>query len=232
VSGMSTLGRYWPLEWSKLANPRVSALGRKTDVRPGSAKVRVQRPLSARSGPLKGKKAPPKRGHIGSRILGRAQLVFNCRINNTIEDCVNYSGKKCAKNTIYVTSKMIRYRVYMNDREATSQYEFTMEFFRLLAAVMPGEITLNQVRVVQYINMCSARNEPPPCHKEIAAALEIAPTTLNRALSGFLKAGMVRELSDPKDRRKRLLIMDKSYPGSGTVDRQIKALLARYHAED
>lgn len=120
----------------------------------------------------------------------------------------------------------------MNLREAAKQHEFSMEYFRLLAEVLPGATTLNQIRVAQFIGLCTARQETPPCHKEIAAALELPPATVSRAVSVFLDAGIISAIDDPNDGRKRYLLMNSDYPGSGTLDSQVKALLARYDPKD
>ena len=115
----------------------------------------------------------------------------------------------------------------MDKRGNITQHEFGFEYFRLLADVLPGETTLNQIRVAQYIGLRSAMGSPP-CNKEIAAALHLPTTTVSRALVMFLEAKILRDIEDPDDGRRRFLIMNKDFPGSGTLDRQVRALIARY----
>jgi len=75
----------------------------------------------------------------------------------------------------------------MNNLEAVTQHEFGMEYFSLLAEVVPGDTTLNQIRVAQYIGLRAAINGVPACHKEIYTALKLSSTTVSRVISEAIK---------------------------------------------
>ena len=108
------------------------------------------------------------------------------------------------------------------------QQEFIMECFKLIAEVHPGDITLNQIRIIQYIAFRSLQTGIGTMHKDICDALGLAPSTVTRAISGFVERGIITEQKDPEDGRKRFVLMNQSYPSRATLDTQLDELAKRF----
>ena len=107
-----------------------------------------------------------------------------------------------------------------------------MECLRVLSELVPGEITLNQIRVLQYVVFTSTTRASAPCQKEICAALELSSSTVSRATSMLLKIGILKEVADPADDRKRLEIVNNHYPELDTHVEQVKELVRLHIRSD
>ncbi len=105
-------------------------------------------------------------------------------------------------------------------------HEFVQEYLGLIAQYIPGETTLNQMRILQHIALCSATGKAPPCNTEICKALEMPAPTVTRAISSFIDAGIISEEEDPQDGRKRFITINNSYQGN--LDYKVMALAKQY----
>jgi DNA-binding MarR family transcriptional regulator len=115
----------------------------------------------------------------------------------------------------------------MNEKLAALQRELGVVYFEILAKLVPGDTTLNQLRVLGYISLRSGLHQSPACHKEICATLKMPRTTVDRAISIFLKMGIISEHVDLDDGRKRLSLVNKDYPGLESYTRRIKEMASR-----
>ena len=115
----------------------------------------------------------------------------------------------------------------MNEKVAALQRELGVVYFEILAKLVPGDTTLNQLRVLGYIALRSGPRQSPACHKEICAALKMPRTTVDRAISIFLKMGIISEHVDLDDGRKRLSLVNKDYPGLESHIRRLKEMVSR-----
>jgi DNA-binding MarR family transcriptional regulator len=111
-------------------------------------------------------------------------------------------------------------------------HKFLKEFLELLADYIPGETTLNQIRIVQYIAFHSQANEGYVGNTEISKALKIPAATVTRAIATFIEAKIITEEIDPKDGRKRLIRMSKDYPRLGILDQEIMEIARRHFMSD
>jgi DNA-binding MarR family transcriptional regulator len=115
----------------------------------------------------------------------------------------------------------------MNEKLAALQRELGVVYFEIIAKLVPGNTTLNQLRVLGYIGLRSGPRQSPACRKEICAALKIPRTTVDRAISIFLKMGIISEHADLDDGRKRLSLVNKDYPELESYIRRIKEMVSR-----
>ena len=115
----------------------------------------------------------------------------------------------------------------MNEKLTALQRELSVVYFEIIAKLVPGDTTLNQLRVLGYISLQSGSHQSPACHKEICDALKMPRTTVDRAISIFLKMGIISEHVDLDDGRKRLSLVNKDYPGLESHIRRIKEMVSR-----
>ncbi len=101
-------------------------------------------------------------------------------------------------------------------------HDFLQRYLGLMAQYIPGDTTLNQIRILQHIAFCSATGKSPPCNTEICKALEMPAPTVTRAISSFIGAGIISEEKDPQDGRKRFITINNSYRGD--LDYKVMAL--------
>ena len=107
-------------------------------------------------------------------------------------------------------------------------HEFLREYLELISQYIPGDMTLNQIRVLQYVAMRSDSDEGSACNTEISDALGMSAATVTRAISFGIKAGIVSEEEDPEDGRRRFVMMSDSYPKRGSLDRNVIELARGY----
>ena len=68
----------------------------------------------------------------------------------------------------------------MDASTALRDQEFAREFLELIAAYVPGQYTLNQIRILHYIHLCSDYRGRPATHGEICRALRLSAPTVSR----------------------------------------------------
>ena len=105
-------------------------------------------------------------------------------------------------------------------------HDFVQTYLGLIAQYIPGETTLNQLRILQYIALRSAGEEGHPNNTEICKALGMSATTVTRAISSFIEAGVISEEEDPQDGRKRFITINDGYRGD--LDHKVIALAKQY----
>ena len=76
-------------------------------------------------------------------------------------------------------------------------HEFVQEYLGLIAQYIPGETTLNQMRILQHIALRSAGDKGPACNTEICNVLGMSAATVTRAIASFIEAGIISEEEDP-----------------------------------
>lgn len=113
----------------------------------------------------------------------------------------------------------------MNDQSIAQAQGGMFEMLRILARYVPGDYTLNQIRVLQYIHMCSRYRGNPTTHVEICRELDLPSATVSRSVARFLEEGSIEEQIDPADGRRRLISATGTLPGvSGDLDRELAKL--------
>lgn len=110
-------------------------------------------------------------------------------------------------------------------------HEFVTEYLGLIAQHIPGDTTLNQIRILHYIDMRTAQQKGHTGHTEICAALDMPAATVTRAIASFIEAGIVREETDERDGRRRLVRVSQHHATGDTLDQQIIALARRYFSD-
>jgi len=116
----------------------------------------------------------------------------------------------------------------MDEATALRDQEFAREFLDLIAEYVPGSYTLNQIRILQYIYLCSDYRGRPATHGEICRALRLSAPTVSRAIALFLETGMIQEQPDPSDGRRRLLLGERvSDSNRQQMSQRFSAMLAR-----
>ena len=101
-----------------------------------------------------------------------------------------------------------------------------------LAKYVSGDLTLNQLRVLQFINLCWRHRKTATNHREICNELGLPAATVSRAIGKFIEIGLVTEEVDPADGRKRLVIATGVIPGAPNDDLDLElAELAARHAK-
>ncbi len=108
-------------------------------------------------------------------------------------------------------------------------HDFVQAYLGLVSHYIPGETTLNQIRILQYIALRSAGEEGHPCNTEICKTLGMSAATVTRAISSFIEAGIISEEDDPKDGRRRFIIISDDYRGD--LDYKVIALAKQYFAK-
>ena len=116
----------------------------------------------------------------------------------------------------------------MSDWPSKLQHTFVMEYFKLLAGYLPGDATLNQIRVLQYIGLHSLDDGSGTTHTDICQSLEMKPATVTRAVTRFLGAGLISETLSLEDERQRFIAMDLGFSRKGTLDKKVEALAKNY----
>ena len=111
-------------------------------------------------------------------------------------------------------------------------HDFLREHLELISQYLPGETTLNQIRVLQYIALRSASDEGSAGNTEICKALGMSGATVTRAICYGIKAGIISEDEDPRDGRRRFVMMNDSCPWRGTLDQKIIELARGYFRKD
>jgi DNA-binding MarR family transcriptional regulator len=106
------------------------------------------------------------------------------------------------------------------DQESRAQSQSLMfEMLMTMAAHIGGDLTLNQIRVLQFINLCwRHRSVASTSHMEICTELQLPSATVSRAVARFIETGIVSERVDPDDGRKRLVVGTGVIPGAVTDD--------------
>lgn len=107
-------------------------------------------------------------------------------------------------------------------------HEFVNAYLGLVAEYLPGETTLNQIRILQYIGWQSALIEGQTFHSDICQALGMSASTVTRAIGSFIEVGILTEKVDPNDGRRRCVMMSTNYPARGTLDVKVIAMARRY----
>ena len=80
--------------------------------------------------------------------------------------------------------------------------------FRLLSATaesLPGDTTLNQLRIMHVVHYMTAGGEPTSV-SEIADALDMPRSGVSRVITELVSYGWVKEEPHPEDGRRRLLV--------------------------
>ena len=102
-----------------------------------------------------------------------------------------------------------------------------MRFFDLLGDFLPGEVTFNQVRILQYVHLSSGARGGSCHHRQIASELGIAPATVSRALVQWHKLGVIQDVQDPHDGRRRYVMISSDRNRTG-LDEKIRRLTDIY----
>ena len=97
---------------------------------------------------------------------------------------------------------------------------------QIVADHSEASITLNHMRVIQYITMQTNYHDNAITHKEICDDLKMSPATVTRIISYYREKNIVHEWVDPDDGRKRFVKATGSGPVVQALDKAIKDQLA------
>jgi len=101
----------------------------------------------------------------------------------------------------------------MDEKSIEHVQEGIYEFLKILGAHFPGDLTLNQIRVLQYVHLNWRYRKTSTTHAEICAELELPSATVSRSVAKFLELRLLDEQIDPADGRRRLI------EGTGVIPR-------------
>ncbi len=121
-------------------------------------------------------------------------------------------------------------RIEIDSKSVAHAQEGMREILTVLSRHVSGDITLNQLRVLQFINLCWVHRKTATNHREICNELGLPPATVSRAIAKFIETGIVTEEVDPADGRKRLVIVTGVIPDApnDNLDLELAELAARY----
>jgi DNA-binding MarR family transcriptional regulator len=116
----------------------------------------------------------------------------------------------------------------MSSKSLAESQEKMLELLTVLAHHLSGDLTLNQIRVLQFINLCSRFRNEATRHTEICTELGLPSATVTRAVGKFIETRMVAEKSDPDDGRRRLVVGTGVIPGSNQrLDIEVAEVMGR-----
>ena len=81
---------------------------------------------------------------------------------------------------------------------------FARDYYRVLAEFLPGDTTLNELRVLTAVAEAASKGEPTSV-SEIADVNDISRATVSRLITQWMAAGQITEEPHPKDGRRRRL---------------------------
>lgn len=87
------------------------------------------------------------------------------------------------------------------------------QVLELMAQLGPGSLTVNQLRIGQYIGWKCETGEPVGV-TEVASALDIPLSTVSRHVAELLEKRFVKEHVHPQDRRRRVLCIHPEFFGT------------------
>jgi len=105
-----------------------------------------------------------------------------------------------------------------------------VEYLNIIASVLPGELTLNQLRILTVLNMVSRYAQVPVSNKQLATNLKLPESTVSRAIIGFQEKGWVVGRKDPDDARRTLyeVVGNRTDP----IDEKLEALNRLFWARE
>lgn len=86
--------------------------------------------------------------------------------------------------------------------------QYVKDCLTLISEYFPGNTTLNQIRIAQYIGMRSVGGKGHTSHSEICRDLGMSASTVTRAVAGFIESGLLKEEVDPADSRRRQVTLN------------------------
>jgi len=116
----------------------------------------------------------------------------------------------------------------MDEKSIEHVQEGIYEMLKILGAHFSGDITLNQIRVLQYIHLSWRYRKTSTTHAEICAELELPSATVSRSVAKFIELGLVDEKVDQADGRRRLIEgtgVNPRHPGD--LDHELAELAER-----
>ena len=102
----------------------------------------------------------------------------------------------------------------MNPESLAETQEVILEFLTTLARHVSGDVTLNQIRVLQFINLCSRYRGEATSNVKLCSELDLPSATVSRAIVKFIEAGIISDKVDPDDGRGRLVVGTGVMPGT------------------
>jgi DNA-binding MarR family transcriptional regulator len=99
----------------------------------------------------------------------------------------------------------------LNGMQPLPMAEWVAVLFDLIIRKYGGETTLNEFRVMNQITMCHLRGSSPCTFPCLASNTPVKRSTISRVVSRLVQRGYIREETDPRDRRRRLIYLTKSF---------------------
>lgn len=91
----------------------------------------------------------------------------------------------------------------MTTEETAQLVDVAREFYDLLASLLPGDTTLNELRVLTEV--ASSKSGTSVC--EIAKRTGVSTTTVSRLIGQWSNAGQIVERPHPDDGRRKILTL-------------------------
>lgn len=92
----------------------------------------------------------------------------------------------------------------LTDAEWNQCVDFAKQFYEILAEFVPGDTTVNELRILTAVAVASATEEGTSV-SEIAETYGISKGTVSRLITTWMAAGRISESPHPKDGRRRIL---------------------------
>ena len=92
----------------------------------------------------------------------------------------------------------------LSDEEWIECVQFAKEFYDILAEFVPGDTTVNQLRILTALAVAGSTGEATSV-SEIADIYGISQATVSRLITEYVDAGRISESPHPKDGRRRVL---------------------------
>ena len=93
----------------------------------------------------------------------------------------------------------------IDPEEVEEVTDFMKSIYELLAAYLPGDTTLNELRVLTAVALASKRDGKGTSVSEIADETGISRATVSRLIAQWTEADQIREDPHPSDGRRRIL---------------------------
>jgi len=96
-----------------------------------------------------------------------------------------------------------------NDRQFSELMTLiSIEFLNMLSDHMGGETTVNELRVMSCIRGFYF-DDVAVSHTLIRKHTKISGSTITRSITNLLRKGWIEEMADPKDRRRRTIVISQ-----------------------
>jgi DNA-binding MarR family transcriptional regulator len=112
----------------------------------------------------------------------------------------------------------------MPPSNVSGSVEFARDFYQLLSRFVPGDTTVNELRVLTELALTSPETEEGTSVSKICGATGLAPATVSRLITKWIALDRIVESRHPEDGRRRVLRLNEE---SATFRKEWSATLER-----